>query len=163
MREILENSRKEFILVEDEIQMLTNYLDIHRVRMNESFNYTIEVSENIDPGTDAIPPMFVQPFIENAIEHGIANAKGEGMIKLKLVKVGDYISIEITDNGDGLLQQKQERKEHTSLSTTIIKERMALLNKSLKKKIELAWGNIVNENGEVNGTKVELKVPYSYL
>ncbi len=163
MREILENSRKEFILVEDEIQMLTNYLDIHRVRMNESFDYTIEVSENIDPGTDAIPPMFVQPFVENAIEHGIGNAKAQGMIKLKLRKVGDYISIEISDNGGGMIQQKQEIKEHTSLSTTIIQERMALLNKSLKKKIELAWENIVNENGEVNGTKVELKVPYSYL
>jgi LytS/YehU family sensor histidine kinase len=163
MREILENSRKEFILVEDEIQMLTNYLDIHRVRMNESFDYTIEVNENIDTATDAIPPMFVQPFIENAIEHGIINAKAQGMIKLKLTKEGDYISIEITDNGGGMIQQKQELKEHTSLSTAIIQERMALLNKSLKKKIELVWENILNERGEVNGTKVELKVPYSYL
>jgi tetratricopeptide (TPR) repeat protein len=163
MREILENSRKEFILVEDEIQMLTNYLDIHRVRMNDSFDYAIEVNENIDRETDAIPPMFVQPFIENAIEHGIINAKTQGMIKLKLVKVGDYISIEISDNGGGMVEQKQELKEHTSLSTTIIQERMALLNKTLKKKIELVWENILNENGEVNGTKVELKVPYSYL
>jgi LytS/YehU family sensor histidine kinase len=163
MREILENSRKEFILVEDEIQMLTNYLDIHRARMNESFNYTIEVDENIDRETDAIPPMFVQPFIENAIEHGIMNAKAQGMIKLKLVKDGDYIAIEITDNGGGMIQRKQELKEHTSLSTTIIQERIALLNKSLKRKIELGWENILNDRGEVNGTKVELKVPYNYL
>lgn len=163
MREILENSRKEFILVDDEIQMLTNYLDIHRVRMNDSFDYTIEVNENIDRETDAIPPMFVQPFIENAIEHGIINAKTQGMIKLKLIKVGDYISIEISDNGGGMVEQKQALKEHTSLATTIIQERMALLNRTLKKKIELVWENILNEQGEVNGTKVELKVPYSYL
>lgn len=163
MREILENSRKEFILVEDEIQMLTNYLDIHRVRMNESFDYLIEVNDNIDRETDAIPPMFVQPFIENAIEHGIINAKTQGMIKLKLIKVGDYISIEISDNGGGMIDRKQELKEDTSLSTTIIQERMALLNRSLKNKIELVWENILNEQGEVNGTKVELKVPYSYL
>jgi sensor histidine kinase YesM len=131
--------------------------------MNESFDYTIEVNENIDLETDAIPPMFVQPFVENAIEHGIINAKAQGMIRLKLSKVGEYISIEISDNGGGILQQKQELKEHTSLSTTIIQERMALLNKSLKKKIELVWDNILNERGEVDGTKVELKVPYSYL
>jgi hypothetical protein len=85
------------------------------------------------------------------------------MIRLKLIKVGDYISIEISDNGGGMLREKQELREHTSLSTAIIQERMALLNKTLKKKIELVWNNIVNESGEVNGTKVELKVPYSYL
>lgn len=163
MREILENSRQEFIRVEDEIQMLTNYLDIHRVRLNESFDYTIEVDDTIDIETDAIPPMFVQPFIENAIEHGITNAKTKGQIKLKLFKEGEYISIEITDNGAGLVKDRQSIKEHTSLSTTIIQERMALFNKSLKKKIQLVLGNILDESGEVNGTKVELKVPYSYL
>jgi tetratricopeptide (TPR) repeat protein/two-component sensor histidine kinase len=162
MREILENSRQEFILVEDEVQMLTNYLDIHRVRMNESFDYKIDVDENINMATDTIPPMFVQPFVENAIEHGIINAKAKGLIRLHLIKVGDYISIEITDNGGGM-QKKPEVKDHTSLSTTIIQERMALLNKSLKKKINLVWEDILTENGEVNGTKVELKVPYSYL
>jgi sensor histidine kinase YesM len=149
--------------VEDELQMLTNYLDIHRVRMNESFDYAIEVSENINRETDTIPPMFVQPFVENALEHGITSAKSRGMIRLKLVKVGDYISIEITDNGGGFVQNKPALKEHTSLSTTIIQERMALLNKSLKKKINLVWEDILGENGEVSGTKVELKVPYGYL
>jgi tetratricopeptide (TPR) repeat protein len=163
MREILENSRKEFIPVEDEIQMLTNYLDIHRVRMNEAFDYVIEVDESIDREADAIPPMFVQPFIENAIEHGVINAKARGMIKLKLVKAGEYIAIEITDNGGGLTQPIEDHKGHISLSTTIIQERMASFNKSLKNKIELVLGNIVNENGDVGGTKVELKVPYSYL
>lgn len=162
MREILENSRQEFISVEDEIQMLTNYLDIHRLRMNESFDYNVEIDENIDVETDTIPPMFVQPFIENAIEHGIINAKGQGLIVLKLVKQGEYIAIEISDNGGGLILGEQ-KIDHNSLSTTIIQERMALFNKSLKNKIQLIWDNIKDEHGEIQGTKVELKVPFSYL
>jgi tetratricopeptide (TPR) repeat protein len=163
MREILENSRQEFIPVEDEIQMLKNYLDIHRLRMNESFDYTIEIGENINQQTDAIPPMFVQPFVENAIEHGIANAKDKGAIKLKLVKDGDYISIEITDNGGGMIVKEQPSKQHESLSTKIIQERMEVFNKSLKKKIRLVWDDVLNENGQINGTRVALKVPYSYV
>ncbi|HYG04508.1 MAG TPA: tetratricopeptide repeat protein [Chryseosolibacter sp.] len=163
MREILENSRQEFIPVADEIQMLTNYLDIHRVRMNESFDYTVEVSETINQETEAIPPMFVQPFVENAIEHGITNAAAKGAIRLKLVKDGDYISIEITDNGGGMIVKNNVAKEHESLSTKIIQERIAIFNRSLKKKIRLVWEDVLNERGEVNGTRVALKVPYSYV
>jgi tetratricopeptide (TPR) repeat protein len=163
MREILENSRQEFILVEDEVAMLTNYMDIHKMRMNDAFNYKINIDINIDPETDTIPPMFVQPFIENAIEHGIINAKGKGLIELSLVKDGDYISIAIKDNGEGLSTNSSKAQEHTSLSTIIIKERMELFNKSLKNKIQLLLGNYTDVHGEILGTKVELKVPYRYL
>jgi tetratricopeptide (TPR) repeat protein len=163
MREILENSRQEFILVEDEIEMLRNYMDIHKLRMNDAFDYKIIIDENIDPATDTIPPMFVQPFVENAIEYGVINAKGGGLIELSLVKEGNYISIAVKDNGKGLSASPQKEEGHTSLSTTIIKERMALFNKSLKNKIQLLLGDYANAEGEILGTKVELKVPFSYL
>jgi len=162
MREILENSRQEFILVEDEVEMLTNYMDIHKLRMNDAFDYKIVMDESIDPETDTIPPMFVQPFVENAIEHGIVNAKNDGLIELNFVKNGEYISIEIKDNGEGL-SKSQATVNHTSLSTTIIRERMELFNKSLKNKIQLLLGDYSNDQGEILGTKVELKVPFSYL
>jgi sensor histidine kinase YesM len=107
--------------------------------------------------------MFVQPFVENAIEHGIVNAKGEGLIELSFVKYGDYISIEIKDNGDGLNATQNLKQGHTSLSTTIIQERMDLFNRTLKNKIKLVLGEFHNQEGEIQGTKVELKVPFSYL
>lgn len=162
MREILENSRQEFILVEDEIEMLKNYMDIHKLRMNDAFDYTIKMDKSIDPESDTIPPMFVQPFIENAIEHGIVNAKNGGLIELSFIKSGDYISIEIKDNGEGL-SKSEVTENHTSLSTTIIRERMELFNKSLKNKIQLLLGDYSNDQGKILGTKVELKVPFSYL
>lgn len=160
MREILENSRKEFVPVEEEISMLRNFLDIHKLRLG-SFDFTIELADNIDPEVDTIPPMFVQPFLENAVEHGIGDLKEGGIIELKFRKEGDYISIEVNDNGRGLTStSNMERK---SLSSTIIKERMALFNKSLKRKIELVMDNLRGEKDEIEGTRIELKVPYSHI
>ncbi|MEQ9402515.1 MAG: histidine kinase [Cyclobacteriaceae bacterium] len=162
MREILENSRREFIPVEEEINMLTNYLDIHKLRLNDGFDYTIKLGENIDPETDTIPPMFIQPFLENSIEHGINPLEKKGEITLSFEKQGEYISINVTDNGKGL-GSKEKSTDHTSLSTTIIKERMEQFNKTLKSKIQLVLSEISNDNGEIEGTKVELKVPFSYI
>lgn len=152
MREILENSRKEFILVEEEISMLKNYLDIHKLRLG-SFDYSIELDQSIDPEMDRIPPMFVQPFVENAVEHGIAELEN-GKIELKFKKDGDYISIAVNDNGKGY--SPIPNASHTSLSTTIIKERMELFNKSLKRKIEMVLGDLTSEGG----TSVQLRVPF---
>ncbi len=162
MRQILENSRQEFITVEEEVQMLKDYMDIHQLRMNHSFTYQINIDENIDPEQDTIPPMFVQPFIENAIEHGIADKKENGLITLNFQKAGQFIGIEILDNGKGLESAQAKTAEHKSLSTRIIRERMELFNQSLQNKIELVLGEVRSDNGEIQGTRVNLKVPYSY-
>lgn len=163
MRETLENSRQEFILLEDELQMLTHFMDIHKMRMDDAFDYQIHIGNYIDPETDTIPPMFVQPFVENAIEHGISQAKGKGQINLYFEKEGEYISIVVKDNGGGFAQSRPGADDHTSLSSTIIQERMDIFNKTLKRKIQLMLGNIEGEAGEIQGTKVELKVPFSYI
>jgi tetratricopeptide (TPR) repeat protein len=163
MREILENSRKEFIPVEDEIKMISNYLDIHKMRLNDSFDYQVVLDSSIDAETDTIPPMFVQPFVENAIEHGMANKKENGLIEVRLNKSDNYISIEIRDNGRGLQKELISEQDHNSLATTIIKERMALFNQSLKVKIQLVIEEIKSSAGEIEGTRVELKVPFSYI
>ncbi len=163
MRQILESSREEFIPIEEEIEMLKNYMDIHQLRLQNSFAYSIEIAEDIDPETDTIPPLFVQPFIENAIEHGIVNAKEKGLIELSLKKSAGYIHIEIKDNGGGLKGGSSNPKEHNSLATTIIKERMELFNKTLKDQIQLILGDVKGENGEILGAKVELKVPFGYI
>lgn len=163
MRETLENSRKEFILLEDEVKMLSNFIDIHKMRLNDTFDYHIEISEDIDPETDSIPPMFVQPFVENAIEHGIPNAQERGRIDISFAKEGEYISIEVRDNGGGIVSDKAKVSDHVSLSTTIIKERMVVFNKTLKSKIEVAMENVKGENQQIEGSRVELKVPFRYI
>lgn len=162
MREILENSREEFIPVEAEIEMLTNYLEIHKLRLNNSFNYKIEVDQNIDLEGDTIPPMFIQPFVENAIEHGIINSKEKGLIELNFTKENEHITIEVLDNGGGVKSTDSNNK-HQSLATTIINERMALFNKSLKEKIRMVLEERKNDKNQVEGMRIQLKVPFSYV
>ncbi|SMD33172.1 Tetratricopeptide repeat-containing protein [Reichenbachiella faecimaris] len=163
MRETLENSRKEFIPLEDELEMLTNFMDVHKMRLNNSFEYEIHVSDQIDPEVDTIPPMFVQPFVENAIEHGITPSDGKGKIELKFEKEEEYISIVIKDNGGGYIQSTTASKDHQSLSTTIIRERMEVFNKTLKRKIQLILADVKGADGKTLGAQVELKVPYRYI
>ena len=116
--------------------------------------------EEIDPESDSIPPMFVQPFVENAIEHGIADLDKKGFITVSFSKNEEHVEILVTDNGRGLSQKKNA--DHKSLSSTIIQERMDLFNRSLKRKIQLAVNEIKNQRGEIEGTQVELKVPFDY-
>lgn len=163
MRETLENSRKEFIPLEDELAMLTNFMDVHQMRLNNSFAYEVHVSDQIDPEVDTIPPMFVQPFVENAIEHGISPADEKGKIDLYFEKEEDYISITIRDNGGGYSQSNTKTSDHVSLSTTIIKERMEVFNKTLKRKIQLVLADVKNEEGHTLGAQVQLKVPFRYV
>lgn len=163
MRETLENSRKEFIPLEDELAMLTNFMDVHKMRLNDSFEYEVHMSDQIDPETDTIPPMFVQPFVENAIEHGISQNEANGRIDLYFEKEAEYISIVIKDNGGGYAASNTSTKAHVSLSTTIIRERMDVFNKTLKRKIQLVLADVKGKDGSTLGAQVELKVPFRYL
>lgn len=160
MRQILENSRQEFIPLEQELSMLTNYLDLHQLRLERAFEYGIRLAPEVDPQHEMIPPMFVQPFVENAIEHGVLNLKKGGLIEINFKKEGDFISIEILDNGVGIQETTIGGTSKSSLSTTIIKERMDLFNRNLRNKINLVVDNRTDENGQVRGTRVELMVPF---
>lgn len=158
MREILESSRQKYVTVSDEVDMLSHYLDIHKLRLQDRFEYEIKVSPSISPEVDTLPPMFVQPFVENAIEHGVSHLPSGGRIEICFEKSDEHIEIAVTDNGPGI--QPQSSKGHESLGSTIIRDRMALFNTNLRNHIQLKMRNITDPNGEVTGTKVKLRVPF---
>ncbi|MBV6646069.1 MAG: histidine kinase [Cyclobacteriaceae bacterium] len=158
MREILENSRQEFIPVEREMKMLKNYLDIHQIRL-KNFSYTLQLSDSIEEEMDRIPPMFIQPFVENAVEHGIGLLPGNGKIAIKLEKEGEFISVAVEDNGKGL-SREIPNKESGSLSTSIIQERIALFNRTLKNKIQFSIEEIKG-SVTIAGTRVKLLIPFT--
>ncbi|OJJ14368.1 hypothetical protein BKI52_43605 [marine bacterium AO1-C] len=161
MRAVLENSRNEYISLEQEIEMLEGYLTLQNLKHKGSFEYTITVDENLDPEEVAIPPMFAQPFIENAVEHGIHQMPSGGKISIDFVLDGELILLEICDNGIGLTQGKAQKEgeqaTHRSLATQITKERIALYQKSLKKNIYFE----VKSSAE--GTRVLFRMPYQPL
>ncbi|MEO1255519.1 MAG: ATP-binding protein, partial [Bacteroidota bacterium] len=113
----------------------------------------------IDEETDRIPPMFIQPFVENAVEHGIGSLHADGKIQIHLMKEGNFIEVSVEDNGEGLAQ-KEPVREGTSLSTSIIQERMELFNRTLKNKIRFSIEEI-KDGVNIVGTRVKLMVPFA--
>lgn len=164
MRQVLENSREEFIQLEEEASMLENYMELQALQVEE-LEYQIHMDELIEADQTLIPPMFVQPFIENAIEHGII--QGKGKIAIYFQQENEFITINVVDNGVGIEQAKKlkviETQKHHSLATSIIKERIENYNQKLKTNIQLVISDLKESNTELQGTKVELKVPFKYL
>lgn len=152
MRQLLEFSRQERISVEEEIDLLRNYLDLQKLRLKDTFNYTITVDEQLAIQDSFISPMFIQPFVENAIEHGV-NGVDMGKIQIDFTRQNKNLCVSIQDNGKGISQQN--KKDHQSMSTTIIQERIDLLNKTNKEKISLSIGDVSTGNG----TLVQLVLP----
>ncbi|MEO1254912.1 MAG: histidine kinase, partial [Bacteroidota bacterium] len=158
MRQILENSREEFITLEEEVSMLNNYLELQKLRFQNNFEYTIEIDESLDIAYNGIPPMFAQPFIENALEHGLFK-KNENTIAIRLFKVSDeLIRLEIMDTGIGVTEQLTST-DHKSLATKITNERLEKMRVSYKGEFSVTTENVENASGEIQGYKVSLSLP----
>ena len=158
VRSILNNSSQEQITLEEELATIGNYLALQKVRFSDQFDYELQVDETLDPESTFIPPMLAQPFIENAIEHGIRNMGSKGKIDVRFIRNNNTLLLEIEDNGIGrekaqeLLRQRD--KTHKSMATTITRERIAVLNRRLKHKITMSIVDLKDEHGEAKGTRV---------
>lgn len=157
-RQILENSNENYITLQEELHMTENYLMIQQLLYNNSFTYTIEVEEQIDTEAVLLPPMLTQPFIENAIKHGLKNKTEGGIIRVRFYMKDKALFFEVRDNGSGL-QAKVEGNEHRSLATQIVNER--LNNNAAKKTIVIRTENIL-ENNIVKGVSTTFEIPYIY-
>jgi tetratricopeptide (TPR) repeat protein len=163
IRSILHSSVEEYISLDDEKTTIENYLELQKIRFPDKFDFTVEMDEMLDAGNISIPCMITQPFVENAIEHGIKDNSGRGFVSVRFMRKNWMVRIEVEDNGIGRAKARElalkEEKVHQSLSTSIIRERIRALNKTLKKKITLDIVDLVNEKGKPSGTKVILEVP----
>jgi LytS/YehU family sensor histidine kinase len=164
LRNTLESTREDMVSFEKEVGTLRNYLELQKLRYGDQFDFNISVDEQIDGEDIAIPPMLVQPFIENAIEHGIRHKKSSGKIDVRFVLKENNIQCEVEDDGVGRKKawemESGKRSGHKSLATDIIRDRIQNLNKKLKQKIQLEIIDKISENAEATGTKVLLDLPY---
>jgi hypothetical protein len=124
IRNTLELNREDFITLNEEIENLKNYLHLQQMRYHNSFDFEIDAND-LDLYNTQIPPMLLQPFIENSIEHGFKNIPYKGMLKINLENKDNKLNIQIIDNGSGKGQEHLSSKK--SLSTNIIVERLDLL------------------------------------
>lgn len=161
VRMILESSRSEFVLFAREMNALDLYLQLQNLRFENKFDYQIVVDENIDKDNVNIPPMLAQPFIENAIEHGLRFKKDKGLLQINYRLEDNKIVFSIEDNGIGREKAKElnKKKEHLSLAINITKERLAILSKKFKHQFNLEIVDLKNKDGKPEGTLVKFVMP----
>jgi tetratricopeptide (TPR) repeat protein len=131
MRETLENTYREYNSVQQEVDFLTEYLELQQMRFPDKFDF--EINNNISEADfTLIPSMIVQPFVENSIEHGFADLSHKGFLSISFDQKDQHTYISINDNGRGLTSQSQKSKPYVSRASQIIKDRIYLLNLKLK-------------------------------
>ncbi|NVJ48180.1 MAG: histidine kinase [Cytophagia bacterium] len=163
MRRILENSRKDFVTLEEEIATLRHYLDLQKVRFDNSFDYSIEVDIVDEMSEIKIPPMFAQPFIENSLEHGISSIQN-GKINISFLQHDDLMRFKVEDNGIGISRSAamKDKNGHESMATKITSDRIEVLKRQLKKNISFIIKDRLSDANEVIGTEVIFEIPIQY-
>ena len=163
VRSVLYSSANDAITIDDEIKTIESYLALQEIRYSNKFEYTVDVDPQIDTESLTIPPMLAQPFIENAIEHGIKHKKGKGQIYIRFKLIDLSIHIEVEDDGVGRQRaqelEKELRKDHQSMATEITEDRIRVLNKKKKNKIQFNIQDLKNDNGKPSGTIVKIDIP----
>jgi len=122
-RQILENSNEGYISLHEEIEMLDNYLVIQQLLYDNRFTFTIDVDATIDAESMYVPPMLTQPFIENAIKHGLKNKPENGKVAIRFYKNESQLHFEVCDNGNGFDPHEKEHN-HKSMAVALTKERL---------------------------------------
>ncbi len=165
MRLILTTSRETHIPVSQEVSLLKYYIELENMRFNNRFKYEITLEQSIDSEFVGIPPMIVQPYVENAILHGLMNKKiGPCILTVQMWMKDDYILCVVEDNGIGR-QRAREIKEKSGLGQKsqgiiITQERLDILNSKLKNKISVDIIDLKDSEENATGTRVRLVIPY---
>jgi hypothetical protein len=158
VRRTLSYSDKDFIEIDQELKLIELYLSLEKLRFKENLEFKIDSSEIEDI---LVPPMLIQPFIENALLHGLLHKEGLKKIHIKFT-LTDVLICEIVDNGIGRVKSKEikerQRLEHESFSTNAIKNRFDILERHFGGSLGFVYEDLY-ENGLASGTKVILKIP----
>jgi len=158
MRNVLDNSEADFIPLSNEIEMLELYMKLEHSRFKDKFDYKIEVDEKLKISEYQIPPMLLQPYVENAVWHGLRYKKKKGSLSVRIQqKNEDSIEITITDDGIGRIKSKELKTENQqkqlSKGMDNIKKRVHILNEMYNDKVDVFISDLYSDN---TGTKVVL-------
>ena len=162
MRMIMNHSRHSLITLAEELEVLQLYLDMERLRFKDAFDYRIVTEDDIDAGDIYIPPLLLQPFVENAVWHGLMHKQERGLLTVTLSVSDNMLTCTIRDNGIGrkradLLKSKSAQK-HKSMGLQITAERMALLTGKEGSGHFFRIEDLYEADGKAAGTQVVLKI-----
>jgi ligand-binding sensor domain-containing protein len=168
MRAILNNSQNSIISFDQEIAMLDAYLELEQLRFEERFDYSIEVDNTIDREFLGLAPMLIQPYVENAVIHGVGPIKDrKGNVCISFTVNDQYLVCEIVDNGVGREYHKAKNslknKPHKSTGMNLTKSRLELLDQSSSDRTHMEVEDLYNPDGSPKGTRVVLFIVYEEI
>jgi ligand-binding sensor domain-containing protein len=163
MRLTLDNSRQSYTSIEQETESLQHYLELEALCHGQRFSYKIEIDERLNAEATFIPVMLIQPFVENAVLHGMVHLdEKQGLIVIRFIREGESIICEVEDNGVGRKRAAEliadVRKDHKSAAMTITRERLAQLNEKGKPVSSIHLTDLKDSNGNGCGTKVVFRI-----
>ncbi len=160
VRQNMHNVSKEMIPLQKEIDLVANYMALEKLRFKELMNYSVNVDDDVDTAIIMVPPLFIQPLVENSIKHGIFPRQSpDSWIKLNVYEVGDVLHIEVKDNGVGLsASAKKANTLHESFGLKNIQDRIQQMSIMLGKKIEFKMEEVQEEDGQ--WTVVSIKMSF---
>ena len=167
IRMVLSNSEKSLITLDEELKMLRLYIDMERLRFENSFDYNITYTNDVEAETVLVPPLLLQPFCENAIWHGLMNKEGQGHLTITIMKENDYLNCVIRDDGIGRAKagelNKGSAKKEKSMGLKITTERLSLFNQDKEGHTFYEIDDVTDEHGDVTGTKVSIRIRHKNL
>jgi sensor histidine kinase YesM len=163
IRIILENSHHNLITISRDMEALQLYVDLEQFRFNNKFSYQLDIEKELTEDNYQIPPLLIQPFVENAIVHGLANSDHPNLrLSITLKSEGDYIKYTIEDNGVGRRNaasyRLQNQTNHKSVGLNITRERINIFNRQRNFGDEVKIIDLYNEKGDAAGTRCEIRI-----
>jgi ligand-binding sensor domain-containing protein/putative methionine-R-sulfoxide reductase with GAF domain len=165
LRSILIHSDKEMISLKEELDILKLYVELESVRFKEAFTYSIHCDEEIDVDEVKIPTLLIQPFVENAIWHGLMHKEGMRHLKISFTEQGDFVHCVVEDNGIGRQKAREMKlstgqdKNHTSKGIAVSMERLKAMQKNGGAPGALEIQDLIDEQGHAQGTRIDIHLP----
>ncbi len=164
MRMILDMSNKDTITLDEELKSLDLYLQLEALRFEEQFSYSVEKEENINDGYINMPAMIIQPYVENAVKHGLLHKSGEKKLNIHFSLVNEHtLCCTVTDNGIGRKRSSEinemRQKKYSSFATGATQKRLELLNYRKKELISVTYQDLSDFNVQPSGTIVTINIP----
>ncbi len=165
IRLILENSLQQEVLLADDMKALGLYIELEQLRMNHGFVFEIRIDPQVDPDNVLVPPMIIQPFVENSIWYGLNARNKEGHLLIRVSREEDMLVFRIDDNG--AVNPEAERQvlpdegiKKRSLGMSLTRERLDILNKTKHARAGFTIRDHTDAGGHYQGKQVVLKIPY---
>ena len=165
IRLILNNSKSKKVRLDKELEALQLYVEMEQFRFNKKFDFKLDIGEQVDKEYIDIPPMILQPYVENAIWHGLMHKeKGKGHLSLAINKEGDQIKFVIEDNGIGrdkaMSIKSRSATKHKSFGMQITKNRIAIANELYQTNASIKITDLKSDKGKALGTRVIIYLPF---